>query len=285
VPRRTSPTLLRRQLGTLLRQYREARVKTASEVAEATGINASVISRLETGSRLPGLLYVRELSRHYGLDKETTDRLIRIARASRQSGWWERFDLREESSTYIEFEAGAASIANFELAYVPGLLQTREYATAVIASLNPGLSEEQLDQAVSSRLQRQQILTSDDPAEFHAIIDEGVLHRKLGGPTVMRNQLHHLVQQAASSANVKVQVLPFATESSFGLLGAFAILSFDDEVMADVTYAEGPLGAIVQGSRDDVARCRRIFAGLSTLAASDAESIAIIEQNIRTINV
>ncbi|UQU64196.1 helix-turn-helix domain-containing protein [Couchioplanes caeruleus] len=287
MPGRTSPTLLRRQLGALLRQYREARNETASDVAKATNINASVISRLENGGRRPGLIYVRELSRHYGLDQDTTDQLMRVARASHQNGWWEAYDVNEDPSTYVEFEAGAAAIKNFELAYVPGLLQTRDYARSVIVDLNPSFTEDKVDQAVSLRIERQHILDSADPVRLHAIIDESVVRRNIGGAAVMKAQLNLLVERA-TLPNVTLQVLPFSTPRGFGLFGSFSLLSFADAAStallsfdgsaADVAYAEGPLGAIVQPKVREVQRCKDLFSGLTAIAASESKSITIIQR-------
>ena len=280
---RTSPALLRRKLGTLLRQHREALGLKAAEVAVETDIKAPVISRLETGSRPPGLLYVRELCRHYQLDKETTDRLVRIARASQQNGWWEDFKLNRMTSTYIEFEAGASAVANYENAYIPGLLQTREYGSAVVGEpLDLDKSDKRIGNTTDARQERQRILTGSDPLNFHAIISEAVLLYKPGGNAVHVRQLRHLIKQAALPS-VTLQVLPFEAGSGLGLMGPFSVLSFDDDVLADAVYVEGPMFSNLRVEQDYVDRCKEIFAGLADLSADPERSVQIVEQYLLSV--
>ncbi|GAA0517136.1 transcriptional regulator [Paractinoplanes deccanensis] len=275
-----SPVLMRQQLGVLLREYREGTGRTAADVARQLEVNASVITRLERGQRRPGILYVRALCDLYGLDKADADRLLSLARAGHESGWWERLDLRAQAAEFIGFEAGASAIDAYELGYIPGLLQTTEYARSALNSRRPRYSDSELSRLVQARMTRQQIIAGPDPVKYHALVDEGVLHRNAATPSVMRSQLEFLVE-VSSMPNVTLQVLPFSAGTSLGAVGAFTVLSFSAGPVEDVAHVETPLGSIWH--RDEgAARCKAIFRELAQIAASETESLHIIGEVIDT---
>ena len=280
---RTSPTLLRRELGGLLRGYREERHLTAVAVAKATYIKPTQISRLETGQRPPQELHVQVLCQFYGLDSQTTEQLMQMALEAREEGWWDSYDLEEPTEEYISLEAAASHIDNFEFTVIPGILQTRGYATEVVRPVRAAFSEERIAQTVESRLARQSILTGDSPVQYHAILDEGVLHRTIGGGRTMRDQLHHLIE-VSERPNVTVQVLPFSAGANPGLDGAFAVLHFTGD-LPSAAYTEGQLGQTFQYKPGEVERCLRAFRTLADLAADEETTRQIIRHQISAITI
>ena len=271
---RQSPVLVRQQLGMLLREHREANSLTAQQVAKTLEVTPAVITRLERGQRRPGVIYVKALCQLYGLGKTETDQLLSLARAGHEDGWWERLDLRSGASEFIGFESGAASIHAFELGFVPGLLQVPSYIDAVLSTRRPRFEEDEQAKARAARIARQAILTGPDPVAFHAIIDEGVLRRTVATPSVMREQLHHLVEQS-QLPNLKLQVLPSSSGSTIGAGGAFSVLSFSEGVSSDVAHVETPLGSIWQKG-EGAARCKAIFTEIAELSATEQESLDLL---------
>ena len=215
---RSSPTVRRKELGNRLRRYRDELGLTASEVAQRTNIDPAQLSRLETGGRAPVVPYVRELCLLYKLDKATTDELLAIAVEGRQTDWWQRFKIEGPTANYLSYESAAKTISNFEAMVVPGLFQTEAYASSVIVPVRSDFTADQLAQTVASRLARRRILTGEPDVDVHAILDEGVLHRIVGGPNVMSAQLAKLVE-FGELPNVTLQVLSFAAGSHPGMQG------------------------------------------------------------------
>jgi len=279
VAQRSSPTVRRRELGALLRGYREAKGLTAAQAAEAIEANPSMISRLENAQRWPVIVYVRELCRLYDLDEPTTERLVRMARESRQEGWWQRYDLESSTATYLSLEAAATQIREFETYVFPGLLQTREYAAAVVQPARAYLRDEQITQTIDSRIARQQILAGDGAVQFHAIIAETALNQQVGGAEIMSAQIHNVLV-AGERPNVTVQILEFSVGAHSGMDGPFTVMSFAEEHMGPVVYAEGPLGQIFQDNAAEVTRRLEVFTALSELAASPAVSESLLRARL-----
>ena len=280
---RSSPSIRRRELGNLLRYYREARGLTATQAATELEVNPSLISRLENAQRRPGIIYVRALCRLYDLDGPTTDHLVALTRQSQESGWWQRYDLESPTATYLSLESAARSISNFEVTVVPGLLQTPEYAAAVIKPVRSSFSNDQIGQRVESRIARQQILTGDTPVELHAIVDEGVLYRTLADPPMMAGQLRQL-QKLSALPHVTLQILEFSAQPSPALDGGFTVMTFAEPSIAGVVYSEGQLGQAFQDKASEVARAERTFQAVAAVSADPEQSLTIIEDRIRAIS-
>lgn len=276
-----------RELGALLKGYREARNLTAAQVAKDVGLSPAAISRLETASRTSprsGPPHVRALCSYYGLNAQTTERLVQLAKEGSQPGWWQRYNLESPTATYLDLESAAVSIENFEASVVPGLLQTKTYAKDVIQPTRSHFSADQLAETVESRLQRQQILTAENPLLFHAVIDEAVLFRIIGNRDIMREQLHHILQLASGLPNVTVQILPFSAGANPGLDGTFSVLSFAEvDLLPAVIYTEGQLGQIFEDDPDEVKRVRHAFSALVGLALDPERSLSLIDERIRAL--
>jgi transcriptional regulator with XRE-family HTH domain len=234
-----NPTVRRRRLGQELRRLRELKGMTAEEVAERLLVSQSKISRLENGRRSISQRDVRDLCGVYEVeDHRIVDSLMQMAKDSRQQGWWHAFgDI--PYSVYIGLETDAASLRVYESQIVPGLLQTRPYAEALIQGALPETSTTDVDKRVQVRLRRQErISTEENPLRLWAVLDEAALHRIVGNRQVMREQLEHLAEMS-QLPHITVQVLPYEVGAHPGLNGQYAILEFPDAADSSVVYIEG----------------------------------------------
>ncbi|HLU56794.1 MAG TPA: DUF5753 domain-containing protein, partial [Pseudonocardia sp.] len=202
--------------------------------------------------------------------------IIQLTREAGAKGWWRAYGLDDKG--YLPLESEASSVRDFTVTYVPGLLQTEDYARALFeASLTPRTAET-IERDVQVRMIRQRRLTSStDPIQLFAVIDEPVLYRPVGGPAVMNAQLRHLVAAAAFDS-VELQVLPTGIGAHPAMGGAFTILSFDGLGEPDMGYVEHPMGAVHVDKEEDVARARLVFDRLRSVALDPAESVALIER-------
>ena len=274
VSERRSPTIRRRRLGAELRRQREAAGITIEVVAEQLECSASKISRIETGHTTATPRDVRDMLRIYGVVGAESDELVQIAREARQKGWWHPYSTVLVGA-YVGLEAAASSIRAYEQQVVPGLLETEEYASAMIRAARPDFTAEQVDQRVRVRLGRQSLLTQDDPVDLWVVLDEAVVSRPVGGEAVMRDQLKRLVE-VAQLPNVTLQVLPFEVGAHAGMDGTFTILSFPEPGDPDVVYAENATGGLFLEKSDELQKYSFIFDHIRAAAIRPEESIAYI---------
>ncbi|MEW2632831.1 helix-turn-helix transcriptional regulator [Streptomyces sp. NPDC048389] len=247
-----NPTVRRRRLGQELRRLREMKGMTAEEVAERLLVSQSKISRLENGRRSISQRDVRDLCGVYEVeDHRIVDSLMQMAKDSRQQGWWHAFgDI--PYSVYIGLETDAASLRVYEPQVVPGLLQTRPYAEALIAGALPESGTTDVEKRVSVRLRRQErIRDTDHPLRLWVVIDEAALRRQVGGKQLMREQLEHLME-LSHEPHVTVQVLPFEMGAHPGINGQYAILEFPDASDSSVVYIEGVTSDLYLEKANDV---------------------------------
>lgn len=249
-----NPTVRRRRLGQELRRLRELKGMTAEEVAERLLVSQSKISRLENGRRSISQRDVRDLCGVYEVeDHRIVDSLMQMAKDSRQQGWWHAFgDI--PYSVYIGLETDAASLRVFEPQVVPGLLQTRPYAEALINGALPETAVADVEKRVGVRMRRQdRVNTPDEPLRLWAVVDEAALRRVVGNKQLMREQLEHLVEQS-QLPHVTVQVLPFDMGAHPGISGHYAILEFPDTSDSSVVYIEGVTSDLYLEKANDVHR-------------------------------
>ncbi|MEV4415613.1 helix-turn-helix transcriptional regulator [Catellatospora sp. NPDC049609] len=263
-------SLRRRRLGVALRELRERAGMTHQQVGPALDCSPSKISRIENGEvgvRRSDLLVLLDL---YGLDDAgQREELLELARESkRRGGWWLKYG--EVSSPYlklIQLEAEADSIRGAELMFVPGLLQTEDYARAVIHATRPQDGPEEVERRTQIRLTRQELLKQDRPPEFWTVLDEAVLHRIVGSRAVMAEQLRALAA-ANELPHITVQILPFAHGGHEAMAGAFRILRFPDSRDPDTVYFEGFAGDLYLDDSPEIARCSLVFDHLCAAALS-----------------
>ncbi|MFD9218650.1 helix-turn-helix domain-containing protein [Streptomyces sp. NPDC060064] len=247
-----NPTVRRRRLGQELRRLRELKGMTAEEVAERLLVSQSKISRLENGRRSISQRDVRDLCGVYEVeDHRIVDSLMQMAKDSRQQGWWHAFgDI--PYSVYIGLETDAASLRVYEPQVVPGLLQTRQYAEALIAGALPESGTTDIEKRVSVRLRRQErINDAEHPLRLWVVVDEAALRRLVGDKQLMREQLEYLVE-LSQLPHVTVQVLPFEMGAHPGINGQYAILEFPDASDSSVVYIEGVTSDLYLEKANDV---------------------------------
>ncbi|WP_181780849.1 helix-turn-helix domain-containing protein [Pseudonocardia pini] len=278
----------RRRLGAELRRLRLKADMTLDEVAELMTCSTSKISRLETGKGIPKMPDVNELIRIYGVSADAErDMLHRLVREGRTHGWWEPFVegvqpekfVMDAPARYPSLEAEATSVSSFDLAFLHGLLQTRDYARAVLAALLPHHGRRAIEKLVELRMERQRALDRPDPMHLQVVLDEGILVREAGGRAVMRRQLEVLAEQAARP-NVDLRVLPFSAGLDRAHLGEFVLLGFADPSVSDVVYVEGPSGESYLDAPADVELYEHVFGEVAERALDPAASLDRIEQHL-----
>ncbi|MEU9258575.1 helix-turn-helix transcriptional regulator [Streptomyces sp. NPDC048212] len=254
MPTNVNPTVRRRRLGQELRRLREIKGMTAEEVTDRLLVSQSKISRLENGRRSISQRDVRDLCGVYEVaDHRVVDSLMQMAKDSRQQGWWHAFgDI--PYSVYIGLETDAESLRVYEPQIVPGLLQTRSYAEALITGALPEAPPSDIEKRVNVRARRQdRVNAPEHPLRLWAVIDESALRRLVGGKQVMLAQLEHLVEQS-KLPHVTVQVLPFEMGAHPGINGQYAILEFPDAADSSVVYIEGVTSDLYLEKANDVQR-------------------------------
>ena len=233
-------------------------------------ISAGRMSRLESGVTAPDVWLAKSLLDLYGVPVNDWEPVLDQVRSARKSGWWREFGLSTRG--YIPLETAATLARKFELVYIPGLLQTADYARAGFRAMS-GESAEWIENAVNVRMFRQRRLTEVDPIKVVAVIDELVLTRPVGSAALMAGQLRHRVD-VSSLANVTLQVVPFGARPHIGYDGAFTILSFADH--EDVAFVEIVADKIVLDKEEQVHNCHKAFDRLQALALGPEESRALI---------
>ncbi len=272
-----SPTVRRRRLALELRRLREAARLTCEEVAEHLECSASKISRVETGRVSVSPRDVRDMLELYGVPADQRESLVQLARDSRQKGWWHAYSdtMQPQMATYIGLESAASEIRIYEVSLIPGLLQTEDYARAVIRAGMVNSPAEDIERRVSLLMARQPAVVRDDPPKVWAVLDEAALRRRVGGSGLMRLQLEHLLAQAALP-NVAVQVIPFAGGAHPAMGRPFIILVFPERVDTDVVYLEDLTSALYLEDVAEVDRYNVFFNHLRATALSFDDSAALI---------
>jgi transcriptional regulator with XRE-family HTH domain len=251
---------------------------TREEVTYRTGINEATLYRLESAKARPQTRTLMALLELYGVtDADHRAELLALARQSDEQSWLQSFpsELPEAYTTYISFEGEARSLLNYECLFIPGLLQTEDYARAALQRGMPTATKEEIGRLVEARMSRQAVLTRDPPLRLWAIVDEAALHRPVGGTSVMKTQLAHLAD-AAELPQVTLQALPYAVGGHPGMPGSFVILQFADAGASDVVYIETQAGDLFLESDTDLSRFRAIFEHLRALALPPDESVTLM---------
>jgi transcriptional regulator with XRE-family HTH domain len=274
VIQRQSPTIRRRRLGAELRKHRDAAGVTIDVVADRLGCSASKISRIETGHTSATPRDVQDMLDIYGVHGTESKELVEIAREARLKGWWHPYSA-VLTGAYVGLEAAAQSIRTYEQQVVPGLLQSEEYAVAMIRAARPDISSDEFARRVHVRMARQSLLIQDDPIDLWVVLDEAVVSRPVGGDAVMRDQLKRLVE-AADMPNVTIQILPFAAGAHAGMDGTFAILDFPEVEDPNVVFAENATGGLFLEKNDELTKYVRIFENLRSTALPPEASQAMI---------
>ncbi|MGC5031845.1 helix-turn-helix domain-containing protein [Micromonospora sp. DT229] len=284
--RRQPPTVRLRRLAAELRGLRTAAGLTRDEVSEQTGINPATLYRIETAKVRPQRRTLMAMLDKYGVtDEDKRSELIALSRQAAQLGWLQAYEseLPELYTTYISFEAEARSVRNYESLFVPGLLQTDNYARAVIRGVLPLATDADVQARVEARMQRQESLRKTEPLHLWAILDEAVLHRLTGGPAVMAEQLDALAS-AAGQPQVTLQVIPFASGAHAGMPGSFVVMDFPDPADPALVYVDSMAGDLFLEREADVRRYTSTFEHLRATALDPTSSIKLIQEHAAAIS-
>jgi hypothetical protein len=272
------PTALRILLGASLRRLRETKGVSREDAGWHIRASESKISRMELGRVGFKERDVADLLTLYGLDGGAErDRLLALAAQANTPGWWHQYSdiLPAWFQPYIGLEAAATLIRNYEVQFVPGLLQTRDYARAVTRLGYGNSPPVEVERRVDLRIQRQQVLTRADPPQFWGVIDEAALRRPIGGVDVMRAQIAAVIEVMALP-NVRVQVVPFGIGGHAAAGGAFSILRFAEPDLPDVVYVEQLTSALYLDKRDDIDQYATAMETLCIEAAPPEHTRAIL---------
>ncbi|GHH70104.1 transcriptional regulator [Streptosporangium violaceochromogenes] len=274
--RRQPPTVRLRRLAAELRRLREEAGLSQAEVNEKTDINLATLHRIETAKTKPQLRTLNALLDAYGVTGSRRTDLVKLQKEAKQRGWLHGFeaDLPGQYSAYIGLEAEAQRAINYESLFVPGLLQTEDYARAVIRGVQPTATDDEVEARVTARLRRQALLEGDTPLRLWAILDQAALCRTVGGKTIMRDQLAHLARQA-QRPHITVQIIPFSAGAHPGMPGSFIVLKFgtDDP---DVIHIDSMAGGLFLEKEADIRRYNHICEHLRAVALSPNDSTALI---------
>jgi transcriptional regulator with XRE-family HTH domain len=275
--------VLRLLLGTQLRRFREAAGITPETAGGLIRGSRSKISRMETGRVRFKIRDVTDLLTAYGVtDEQVRSGFLDLARQSARPDWWARYGdiLPDWFEQYLGLESAATTIRSFDIQFVHSLFQTEDYARAVTRLGHQAASPAEIEDRVALSLRRQDLLTRMDPPRIWSVMDESVLHRPVGGPAVMRAQLHRLIEVAAMP-HVTIQVVPFARSGHAGESGSFSILRFGERNLPDVVYMEQLTSAIYLEQRPDVEYYLEVMDRLSGVALTPAATAHLIEQAAR----
>jgi transcriptional regulator with XRE-family HTH domain len=277
-----TPEVMRRRLRASLRQAREAVELTQQAAADALDWSVSKIIRIEQGAVGITPIDLRALLAVYKVtDEKQVAELVELARNSRKQSWRQYRNVYSPASlTLFANEAVAAFIYKYEPTFIPGLLQTEEYARSVLAGL--GHDDEETEPMVSARLKRQELLYREHRPALQFVLGEATVTRAVGGPDVMIQQLEHL-KHLSGLPGIELQILPFSAGAHPRMGGAFTILEFADPNLDDLLYLENAGGeSTVRDDPDLIADYRRDFLKIQKLAIGKGDFADFIDGIIAT---
>jgi transcriptional regulator with XRE-family HTH domain len=278
--RASGPTVQRIVLGAQLRKLRENREITTEQAADAIRGSHSKISRMEHGRVGFKDRDVSDLLTLYGVTDQTErDSLLALAHEAGNPGWWHDFGdlLPHWFEPYISLEAAASVIRNYEVQFVPGLLQSPSYAREVIRLGHRSITPDELNRRVELRMGRKRLLSRSAPPRLWAALDEAVLRRPMGDASVMREQIEHLLEMT-DNPNVTLQIVPFNVGGHSAAGGPFSILRFAEPELSDVVYLEQLTSALYIDKPVEVDRYLEVMERLCLQAETAPDSITLLEK-------
>jgi transcriptional regulator with XRE-family HTH domain len=277
MPVSPSPTVRRKRLMIELRRLREQTGLTCEEVGARLECSGTRISRIETGKIRISPGDVRELLDVYGVTGEDAAALVQLAREARRKGWWHTYGklLPGWFEAYVGLESEATRFRDFQPLVIPGLLQTADYSRAVLRAAPTAGPAEEIDRLVALRMERQGVLSRENPPDLWIVLGEGALRTRVGDDAVMRAQLRHLAE-AAERPNVTLQVLPFTNAAYVDPVSLFKILEFAGPDDPTIVYLEHLTGCLFVEDEVEVRRYRVVFDHLCAEALGTGQSIDLI---------
>ncbi len=278
-PERTGPTVLRMLLGAQLRRLREATGITLERAGYEIRASHSKMSRVELGRVSFKDRDVADLLTLYGVaDGDEREALCTLARQANAQGWWHSYSdiMPQWFEFYVGLERAADRIRTYQVQFVPGLLQTEDYARAVVLLEHTGEPDAEVMRRVKLRMERQEVLAQPGAPGLWAVVDDAALRRPIGGPEVMRGQLRHLMDIAAQP-DVTLQVIPFGAGGHAAAGGPFSILRFPEPDLPDVVYLEQLTSALYLDKREDTDHYLAVMERLCIEALPADETPAILD--------
>ncbi len=277
------PAVARELVRSRLKALREASELTPATVADHTGWSISKLTRIEKGEVTVQPLEVRALLQYYGVaDEDEVAALAKLSQASRARQWYSKHHLAGDFQRFVAYESEASTINIWQLLFVPGLLQTEEYARAITAlSMRRSPDDKEVLARVRLRMDRQQAfrerLGRPDPPRIVAVIDESVLRRPVGGRDAQRRQLDHLLDLAANEAAYTIAVTPLDLVHHSGLGGTFELLQFGEREHGDVLFVEAAAGMDSLTMEPDMTGLfRNLLSDLLTYGRSGGDALDLI---------
>ena len=271
-----SPLMLRRRLRTELRTARLDKELTQEQVATAMDWSLSKMNRIEKAKTGISTNDLKVLLPLYGItDEERIEELLALARAARQNPWWSRYSDVAPTTLLelIEYEYAASAVSQFETIFVPGILQTEEYASAVLQGFYGEKSPaERVAALVELRTRRRDLLTSENAPKFYFVLDESVIRRLVGSPAIMSRQFMHLVSVAELS-NVTIQIVPFTAGLHPGMKGPFEVVQFADSPDENIVFLEGPRGDFISDDPEEIDSYLKAFRRITEKSIGPSDSV------------
>lgn len=267
------PGARRRYLGKVLRRYRDESELTVAEVAKRLDVVQSTLTRIEGGKNAILPKHVYRLIEIYGVASPEATALTTLAEQSNERGWWESYAdvLHEWFAMFTALESDAEEVWTWQLAFVPGQVQTREYARAVTVAAHPDWPDDKVNRTVELRAARQAQL---DRLRLTMMVDESVLHRTVGGRDCMRAQLDQLIVTTSDDAGIRI--VPFGAGENPGMTNAYTLLRFPEAEEMDLVYTETERGATYDERPDVIARYTDVWERTLDLAVSGSEAVDLL---------
>ncbi|MFI8533026.1 helix-turn-helix domain-containing protein [Streptomyces aquilus] len=276
-------TTRRRQLGAMMRKLRARKGLTLEEAGKLVGVSKATVSRYETQAGPVKWIVVDALCREYGATEAERRSVVALAKDAKQQGWWSSFadSIPESMNLMLTLEDEAIGENHFACVYVPGLLQTRAYSTALQRANEVPLEPSEIERLVDIRMKRQEILTRPKPPRLWAILDESVIRRVVGSAEIMKEQLGRLLE-ANESPHITLQVLPFSKGAHAAALGSFVIIG-GVEPGLDVVYVDFHTGSLFLEKDEELERYRLAFEYLRAQALDMEASSAMIHRALKEL--
>ncbi|MEU0782351.1 helix-turn-helix transcriptional regulator [Streptomyces sp. NPDC006173] len=267
---RSAPTVGQVVLGRRLLDLRERAGLKREEAARILRVAPATVRRMEMAEVSLKIPYLQLLLKSYGVSDEEAEAFVQLAEDANKPGWWQRFHdiLPDWFSMHVSLEGAAALLRSYEPHFVPGLMQTEDYARGVMKAGAIGQTRpEDIERHVALRMQRQDLLTREDAPRIWAVMDETALRRAIGGPEVMRAQIGKLLE-VTELPNVTLQVMPFSNGPHPGTYGPFVLFRFAMPELPDMVYSEYLTGAVYLDARSEVATHLEVMDRMAAQAAT-----------------
>ncbi|MFD1538476.1 helix-turn-helix domain-containing protein [Nonomuraea guangzhouensis] len=270
------PTVASTRLAAELRSHREKSGLSQEAVAEQMGWAESKLYRIENDKSRVLVRDVKRLVSLYEPEEAQAHAIVELARVAGEPDWWHQYSgaIPEWFQVYVALETSASHVFGYDSELVPGIMQTESYARTIMMTAPDRGPDEEIENQVKVRINRQARLTGTNPLNLWIVLNEGVVRRKVGGPDVMREQIEHLIE-IAQLRNVTLQVLPYEVGEHSAMHGSFTILQFPPAHDPDKVYLEQQIGGIYTQKTNEVERYKLLYDDVRARALGPGETIGM----------